>query len=271
MSKKIAILDISGKKVKEMETPAFFSQPVREDIISKILESKKRMQPYAPSLVAGKQSTAQGKIVHRRHVWRSGYGRGQSRIPRKIMSRSGSQFGWVGAEVSSTRGGRRAHPPRAFAMTIMGKINKKEAKAAFASALSATADIKEVAGKYASISEKDIKELPIVVESKITSLKTKEILSSLRKVLGDVLFSISLSKKDIRSGRGKHRGRRYKENAGILFVLGKKEKMKAKVADTKNAENLGIMDLASGGPGRLTIYTEEAIKDLETRFGRKKK
>src|SRR3990170_7822872 len=128
MSKKTAILDIHGKKIKEIEVPVFFSQPVRDDIISKILESKKRIQPYSPSLVAGKQHAASGKIVHRRHVWRSGYGRGQSRIPRKMMSRSGSQFGWIGAEISSTRGGRRAHPPRVVSMLNQGKTNKKEAR-----------------------------------------------------------------------------------------------------------------------------------------------
>ncbi len=269
--KKTAILDIGGKKMKEIESPEFFMQPVRMDIISKAIEGKKRMQPYAPSLVAGKQHAASGKIVHRRHVWRSGYGRGQSRIPRKMMSRSGGQFGWIGAEVASTRGGRRAHPPKVASMTIMGKINKKEAQNAFASALSATADKKQVALKYGRLNEKDISELPLVIESKITNLKTKEVLSSLKKILGENLCSVALSKKAVRSGRGKHRGRKYKANAGILFVIGKKEKMMSKIADIKNAENLGIFDLASGGPGRLAIYTEQAIKDLEERFRGKRK
>src|SRR3990172_3876747 len=180
MSKKTAILDIKGKKAREIETPVFFSQPIRDDLISRIVEGKKRMQPYSPSPVAGKQSTAQGKIVHRRHVWRSGYGRGQSRVPRKIMSRSGSQFGWVGAEVANTRGGRRAHPPKVISMLSMGKINKKEALAAFVSALSATAHKDFVAKKYGRLTEKDVKELPIIVDSGITKLKTKEIISSLK-------------------------------------------------------------------------------------------
>ena len=80
--------------------PNFFSAKIRDDIVSKILEAKKNKQPYAPSPVAGKQHAARGKVVHRRHVWRSGYGKGISRVPRKIMSRRGEQFNWVAAEVS---------------------------------------------------------------------------------------------------------------------------------------------------------------------------
>jgi len=271
MNKKIAVMDINGKKVKEIEAPPFLYGSIREDLVSKIIENKKRVQPYSPSPVAGKQHAASGKIVHRRHVWRSGYGRGQSRIPRKIISRKGSQFGWIGAEVASTRGGRRAHPPKAESMIKFKKVNKKEATAALISALSATADIKKVAEKYEKINERDIKELPIVVESEITKLKTKDLLSSLKKILGEKLFSIAVSKKRIRGGRGKRRGRKYKKNAGIIFIIGKKEKMQTKAIEVKNAENLSLTDLAAGGLGRLALYTEQAIKDLEERLEKKRK
>ena len=273
MKEKSGILSIEGKKIKEVELPEFFSHPVREDIISKVLEAKKTMQPYSPSLVAGKQHAASGKIVHRRHVWRSGYGRGMSRIPRKIISRRGSQFNWIGAEVSSTRGGRRAHPPKVISMLNKQKINKKEVKKALMSALSATADIKQISLRYRRIEEKDLKEreFPIIVESKFISLKTKEFLESMKKILGEKIFPVSLRKREVRSGKGKSRGRKYKSNAGILIVIGKNEKMKAKDFPIRNAENLGISDLAAGGPGRLVIYTEQAIKDLQNKFGEKLK
>ncbi len=263
---KTEILDVDGKKTKEIELPKFFSYPVRKDIISKVLEAKKTMQPYSPSLVAGKQHAASGKIVHRRHVWRSGYGRGMSRIPRKIMTRKGSQFNWVGAEVSATRGGRRAHPPKVISMINTLKINKKEAKTALMSALSATADKKQIASRYERIEEKDLKKLPIIVETKITKIKTKELLESMKKILGEKIFQISLKKKEVRSGKGKSRGRKYKSSAGILIVIGKNEKMKAGAFYIRNTENLGISDLAEGGPGRLVIYTENAIKGLEEKF-----
>lgn len=263
---KTEILSIEGKKTKEIELPEFFSYPVREDIISKVLEAKKTMQPYSPSPVAGKQHSASGKIVHRRHVWKSGYGRGISRIPRKIISRRGSQFNWIGAEVSSTRGGRRAHPPKVVSMINTLKINKKEAKTALISALSATADKKQIASRYKKIEEKDLKELPIVVESKITKLKTKELLESMKKILGEKIFGVALKKKIVRSGKGKYRGRKYKSSAGVLIVIGKNEKMKAGVFSVRSTEKLGISDLAVGGPGRLVIYTENAIRELQEKF-----
>jgi large subunit ribosomal protein L4e len=259
---KTVLLNLDGKKIKEIDLPSFFSGKIREDVVSKVLETGKTQQPYSPSLVAGKQHSASGRIVHRRHVWKSGYGRGASRIPRKTFSRRGSQFNWVGAEVASTRGGRRAHPPKTISMVNIKKINKKEMKSALISALSATADKKEVFSRYGSLADKDITKLPIVVESKLASLKTKEFLSSLKKILGKELFFLALRKKKIRSGKGKLRGRKHKSSAGILFVTGRKEKIKTKAFETKSAQNLSVNALARGGLGRLTIYTENAIDEL---------
>ena len=257
---KTKILDIQGKEKGHIELPSCFSQEIREDIVVKVLEAKKNQQPYAPSLVAGKQHSARGKINHRRHVWKSGYGRGASRVPRKIFSRRGSQFNWEAAGIPFARGGMRAHPPKVLGMINSTKINKKELKKAFYSALSATANEKQVIEKYDSIEV--VKELPIVTEKEITSLKTKELLSSLKKILGKNLFNIAIKKKSVRSGKGKLRGRKYKGNAGMLFVIGEKEKLKANAFDVKDVKSLGVTDLAQGGLGRLTVYTEEAIKEL---------
>ena len=267
---KTAVFDSDGKKSKEMELPAFFSASVREDIISKILEAKKSKQPYAPDPVAGRQTAASGKIVHRRHVWRSGYGRGISRVPRKIMSRSGSQFNWVGAEIASTRGGRRAHPPKILSMVNRRKINKKEELKALESALSATASRKQVAIRYKTIEEKDLKELPIVVEAKVIQEKSKHLLETIKKIIGDRAFNIAVRKRAVRSGKGKSRGRKYKSNAGIIIITGKNEKSKANVFDVKSADSLSVVDLAAGGPGRIAVYTERAIKDLEEKLSKAK-
>jgi large subunit ribosomal protein L4e len=123
-----------------------------------------------------------------------------------------------------------------------------------------------VASKYERLAEKDVENLPLIVESKIASLKTKKFISSLKKILGKKLFGVILKKKTIRSGRGKLRGRKYKSSAGLLIVTGSDEKLKTKMAETKKVNNLGIADLAGGGLGRLTIYTENAIKELGERF-----
>ncbi len=264
---KANVFNIDGKKIKEINLPSCFSQPVREDIIAKVLEAKKIRQPYSPSLTAGKKYSAKGKIAHRRHVWKSQYGRGISRVPRKIFLRRGEQFHWEAAEVPQARGGMRAHPPKTLSITKR-KINKKELKIAFESAISATANEKEITKKYKTLRGEKIN-LPFIVESKILTLKTKPLLESLKKILGERLLKIAIKRKKIRAGKGKFRGRRHSKSAGALLIIGNNEKLKTNIFDVKNAKNLNVMDLAKGGPGRLTIYTEQAIKELENKFKKK--
>ncbi len=261
---KAKILNMQGKEKETIELPKCFSEKIREDIVVKVLETKRNWQPYGPSLVGGKQHSAKGKIVHRRHVWRSGYGRGWSRVPRKIFSQKGSQFNMEAAEVPQAKGGMRAHPPKAFSMFNKKKINKKEMKIAFNSALSATASNKKIIEKYERLKNMKIENLPLILESKFISLKTKEALQSLKKVLGE-LFEVAIKQKSIRSGIGKLRGRKYKKSGGMLFVIGKKEKFKTSKFDVINVNNLSVLDLAKGGLGRLTVYTEEAINELGRR------
>jgi len=263
---KAKILDIQGKEKGSIDLPKAFSAIVRNDVIAKVVEAQKVKQPYAPSPVAGKQHSASGKIHHLRHVWKSGYGRGASRVPRKIMSRRGSQFNWVGAEIPGVRGGRRAHPPKIISMINVKRINKKEMILALMSALSATGNEKIVEQRYERLNGKKISGLPLIVETKITSLKTKELIESLKKILGEDLFEISLKQKSIRAGIGKSRGRKYKKNAGLLLVTGNDEKLKTNIIDVKNAKSVNVTDLANGGAGRLTIYTENAIKNLQERL-----
>lgn len=263
---KTKILDIRGNEKNIIDMPKAFEAKVREDIIAKVLESKKRQQPYSPSPVAGKQHAAKGKVRHIRHVWRSGYGRGASRVPRKIFSRKGSQFNWEGAEVPQAKGGMRAHPPKVIQFMRNLKINKKELKIAFESALSATAQEKYLLKKYPTLKKLD-KKVPFIVSSEILKLKTKELLKSIKSILGEELFEKSIRKKSVRAGKGKSRGRKYKSNAGMIFVIGENEKLKTNLFETKNVKKLSTEDLARGGVGRLTIYTEEAIKNL----GEKKK
>jgi large subunit ribosomal protein L4e len=266
---KTTVFDINGKKAKEIELPKFFTQKIREDLIFKVLETEKSKQPYAPSPVAGKQHAAKGKIVHRRHVWRSGYGRGNSRVPRKIFSQRGNQFNWEAAEVPQARGGMRAHPPKVLGMINTKKLNKKEKQVAFVSALSATASPKYILKKYKSLAGKKIENVPFIIEGKINKVKTKELFSGLKNILGD-LFDVALQKKSVRAGRGKMRGRKYKKNAGLLMVIAKEETLKTKGVEIKKVNELGVGDLAKGEPGRLTVYTENAIKELNEKLGTKK-
>ena len=263
---KAHVLNVNGEKIRDIEVPKFFNETVREDIIAKAIEAKKRRQPYAPYVEAGKQHSASGVLLHARHVWKNQYGRGISRVPRKIMTRRGSQFNWVGAEVSGTRGGRRSHPPKILGMQKFKGINKKEEKIALMSALSATASSKEITRKYSRLNGMNIERLPFIVDDKITKLKMKELIVMLQKILGEKLFEVALQRKTIRAGRGKTRGRKYKTNEGLLIVVGSDELFKVSGIDVIRANEVGVADLADGRPGRLTIYTEKAIKELENKI-----
>ena len=256
---KIQILDAEGRKTKELATD-LFEEPVREDIIFKVIEAQKIRQPYAPRLYAGMDRSASGSVLHTRHDWKSDRGRGMSRFPKKKMWRRGTQFSWVAAIIPSARGGRRAHPPKVERRER--KINKKEERKALLSALSYVCSSQELKKKYSSIENKKIDfKLPIVIEDKMLRLKEKEFLISLRKILNDI-YDIAIQKKSIRAGIGKMRGRKYKQNAGMLFVIGKDEKAKFQGVDIVNANELSVRDLADNG-ARLTMFSEKAIKDLE--------
>jgi len=263
---KIQILSIDGKKVKETNA-TIFDKPIREDIAQKVFEIEKTIQPYSNFPEAGKQHSASGRIRHRRHKWRSSYGRGISRVPRKIFWRRGTQFYWIGAEVSGTRGGRRAHPPKIDHFVKIKKINKKEILKAFESGIAATSEVDFIKKRYERINKKDKLELnlPFVVESSILKLKTKEFFASLRKILKDN-FGLALKNRKIRAGRGKLRGRKYKENAGLLFVIGKDENLKIKGVEVVKTNQLVMR--AFFPLGRLTIYTEKALNELE-KLGKK--
>ena len=178
---KAQILDIEGRKTKEIVTN-LFEEPIREDIIFKVVEAERLKHPSSPKYRAGMDRSASGIQRKRRHVWKSDRGRGLSRIPRKVLWRRGTQFSWEGAIIPSARGGRRAHPPKLSAN--LKKINKKELKKALLSALSYSSSIKELKKKYSSLKNKKIdKDLPIIVEENILNLKTKEFLESLKKQL----------------------------------------------------------------------------------------
>lgn len=256
---KAQILDITGKKSKEIETN-LFEEPIREDIICKIVEAEKLKQPHSPKYRAGMDRSASGNVTHRRHSWKSDRGRGLSRVPRKIFWRRGTQFSWQGAIIPSVKGGRRAHPPKGS--VNLKKINKKEMKKALLSALTYTSSINEVKKKYTSLKNEKIEiRLPIIVEDKILGLNTKDFFKFLEKILGN-LYCVAIQKKSIRAGKGTLRGRKYKKNAGILFVIGKNNKKKIKGIEVINSNQLLASDLASNG-ARLTIFSEEAINELE--------
>jgi large subunit ribosomal protein L4e len=256
---KLQILNTEGKKIKEITT-SLFEEPVREDLIRKVVEAERIWQPYASKDRAGLDRSASGNTKKRRHVWKSDRGRGLARLPRKIFWRRGTQFSWEAAIVPSTKGGRRAHPPKGS--VNLKKINKKEMKKALLSSLTYVSSSKNLKEKYSSLKDQDLKTgLPIIIDKEFLELKTKDFLIALKNVLGN-LYDVAIQKRSARAGIGKLRGRKNKKNAGLLLVTGPEEKIKMKGFDVAKSDELVVSDLASNG-ARLTLFTEESIKELE--------
>ncbi len=242
----------------ETELPEFFSIRIREDIAQKFYEAQKKQQPYAPFFMAGKQNSASGNLSHSRRLWKTAYGKGISRVPRKIMWRRGDHFYWIGAEINSARGGRAAHPPRVVHFEKKMKINKKEAVIALQSVIASTAQLEFLKKRYESLENAKIS-LPIIIKSEILSMKTKEFFNFLEKILQEA-WKVALQDKKVRAGRGKMRNRKYKKTRGLLLVTGSNENANFQGIQTRKTEELEIDDFWP--MGRLTVYTEQAIKEL---------
>jgi len=254
---KVLVYNPKSEKKEEIDLPSVFSFKIREDIVAKCFEAEKLMKQrlYSTYSEAGKRHSASGILSHRRNKWKTAYGKGISRVPRKIMFRRGVQFFWIGAEVSGTRGGRQAHPPKGLRRER--KINKKEKKIALFSAIASTAKKEYVMKRYGGIENVNI-QLPIIIDS-IDNLKVKEIKSFFKKILGN-LYDYLFRQKTIRAGKGKRRGRKYKDSRGILIIKTKEEKIKSKGLVIKDIDKTELSDLYP--LGRLTIFTKKAIDEL---------
>lgn len=260
----IAIKDKTSKEAGKVKLPAQFDEPVRADIISRafLAIANNDRQPYGADPEAGMKHSAE--LSRRRRKYRGSYGAGISRVPRKIMSRRGTRFNWVGALAPGTRGGRRAHAPKAT-KNWNQKINKKENKKAIRSAMAASIDMEVVTKR----GHKAPKDFPFIINDDFEAInKTKDFTVALEK-LGLVDELSRASKKTIRSGKGKARGRKYKKRKGPLVVVsGNCALVKAAKnvpgVDIVLANQLNVKLLAPGNqPGRLTLYSKKALEAID--------
>ena len=121
---KLPIIDKENKNVGTKELPSQFSESYRPNLIKRAvhaLQSAAR-QAYGAFPEAGKRSSSD--TSKRRRKYRGTYGFGISRVNRKIHSRRGTRFFWVGAFSPQTVGGRRSHPPKAE-KELTKRINKE--------------------------------------------------------------------------------------------------------------------------------------------------
>jgi large subunit ribosomal protein L4e len=244
---KVQLYALDGSETNEIDLPLAFSEEIRPDLIRKavIALQSSRRQPHGTYPYAGINSSAVG--------W--GSGRGVSHVPR---IKSGSRA----AKVPQAKGGREAHPP-VVEKVIVRRINKKEKQKAFRSALAASAspDLVRARGHRFTSS------VPVIFEDSFEDLgRTSDVITAL--TAAGVYSDVERSKQSrkVRAGRGKMRGRRYKQRKSLLIVTSERPLRAARNlagVDVVTFDQLNTEFLAPGTlPGRLTVFTESALRRL---------
>ncbi len=273
---KAKIYSASGKKTGDVKLPDLFSERYRPDLIKRAFfsEESRKFQQGGAYKRAGLEASAESY----------GPGGGRSRVPRIKAGprRSGraarghkfrSKGRWFprameGALISGARGGRQAHPPKAE-KDIVKRLNKKELKKAYRSALAATMS-KETVSERGHLIE-NTKNLPIIVDDELSKIKkTSEILDFLKKI-GLESELERASERKIKAGKGKRRGRKYRTKKSVLLILPNDSDSGAADnipgVDTAKADQVSMNMLAPGAKaGRLTIITKTALSELKERF-----
>jgi large subunit ribosomal protein L4e len=235
--------------------PLAFSTPIRPDLIRRavVAAQSHRRQPHGTKLTAGARHSVQ---------W-SGKGKGVARTPRLMDSMRGAQS-------PNTVGGRPAHPPKVDTIWTK-KVNAKERRLAFASAIAATR-LPEVVRARGHKFADDV-HLPVVVEDAVESIATS---AQARAFLDGAHLWTDIERAQdgvhVRAGKGKRRGRFRRAPKSLLVVTSAPGKARGfrnlSGVDVVPVGRLGTEDLAPGGaPGRLTVFAHAALALLDGRLG----
>lgn len=249
------VFDLQGKQVDKVKLPSVFRTVLRPDVIRRAVTTiqSHRFQPQGRDPMAGKRTTAESK----------GVGLGIARVPRvKIGMRAAFGVGIVG--------GHRAHPPRSE-KKIRRKIPRKEMNLALRSAIAATG-VREIVAKRGHLVD-DVSDFPLVVVDDVGSLqKTKDVEGFLLSLGAWADVFRAKESRHVRAGKGKGRGRRYKQAVGPLIIVSKDGSIVRAArnlpgVDVALVDNLNVELLAPGThPGRLTIWSNSALERLSEKF-----
>jgi large subunit ribosomal protein L4e len=247
---KAQIKGLDGAVQGEIDLPAVFAEEYRPDLIRRavIASQSTRYQPHGTYVNAGVESVGTG--------W--GSGRGASHVPRL---HNGSRA----VKVPQARGGRAAHPPKVQKVLIRA-INKKEKAKAIRSAIAATVNA-ELVRDRGHLFEGDV---AIVMDDAFEDVaRTQDLVRALTAV--GVYADIEKAKGShkVRAGRGKMRGRRYKQKKSLLIVTADEPLAAARNLAGVDAVPVGALNVEHLAPGthagRLTVWTAGAIQRLEDR------
>ena len=247
----VKIFGADGKAFSELSLPSVFTSILRRDIITKavVAQQSHRFQPQGRNPMAGKRTTAES----------FGVGRGISRVPR--VGGHGPLSG-TAAFAPGTMGGRMAFPPVTSKRTAKS-MNKKERRVALDSAIAATGSTDLVRGRGHKFDE-DI-ELPLIVTDDVEKFSKSSAAKTFLAAIG-VSDDIDRVKKSKRI-RGKNRT----HSVGPLLVVNEYQGAQRAFenfegVDVVRVKDLNVEALAPGThPGRLTIWTESAVKTLSDR------
>jgi large subunit ribosomal protein L4e len=263
VKKTINIINTAGKE--SGKTEFNISCDIRVDIFKKAVLSERSWfkQTYGANSEAGKR-----QVIHnskRRKRFRTTYGRGGSRAPKKVMWKRGTQLRYVGAFAPGTVGGRKAHPPKAGKIGFKN-INNKEWIYALKIGFFSSLDKNQVEKNGQSIPQN----YPFVLDESFDKIKkTKEIVEIFEKLGFSDEFE-RVSKKKIRAGKGKARNRKYKIKRGPLIVVDPDEENLVK--STKNLLGFEVIDVdslivsdfgMSEIPGRCVLFTKKASEKFK--------
>jgi large subunit ribosomal protein L4e len=251
------IFNLEGKPIGKIELPPIFGTPLRPDVIRRAVLAiqSNRLQPQGRDPMGGKRTTAESRGVNL----------GISRVPRVKGGAGRAAF------APGTVGGRAAHPPTSN-KKIVKRIPKKEKHLATLSAIAATASKEVVASRGHSV--EDVSGFPLIVADDLEGLrKLKEVEEALVHlgVFSDIFRA--RESRAIRAGKGKSRGRKVKQAVGPLLVVAKNNGIMEAARnipgiDVVTVRNVSVEMLAPGAhPGRLTIWTNSAIEELNKLYG----
>ena len=203
-----------------------FEEEYRPDLIKRavIALQSTRFQPHGTDPFAGIRSSAVG--------W--GSGRGASHVPR-------IKNGARAAKVPQAKGGREAHPP-VVEKVLIKEINRKEKQKALSSAVAATVQPDLVKSRGHIFDG----EVPFVMEDRFGELtRTTEVIAALSAAGLYADVERAKESKKVRPGRGKMRGRRYKQRKSLLIVTAGVPLMAAR--------NLAGVDVSIGRPAEYRV------------------
>ncbi|KAH9822701.1 ribosomal protein L4 domain-containing protein [Melampsora americana] len=251
----------AGASTGTVPLPAVFTVPIRNDVIAAIHKNlaKNNRQPYAVSSKAGEQTSAES--------W--GTGRAVARIPR--VGGGGTHRSGQAAFGNMCRGGRMFAPTKIWRKWHV-KTNLKQRRYATVSAIAATAVPSLVLARGHRIEK--VQEIPLVVSDEIESLQKTRDAANVMKALAaqpDVL-KVS-SSRTMRAGKGKMRGRRYRQRRGPLIIYNEDKGITRAFRNLPGVEiisvhRLNLLQLAPGGHiGRFCIWTASAFAQLDDLYG----